>query len=213
MSNVSNLCEIAIKYSELGWSVLPMRPDSKIPYIKWKPYQTQRATPAKIRQFWKIWPNAQIGIVTGKISNLVAIDFDSPEALERFQALVCDLPGTIVQHSGRENGGSHYLFQYPPDGTTLKSISGMIDNADTRAEGGYIIVPPSLHKSGNRYQWQNIDPLEHGLDDLMEMPPEILDFCKNRVQPIEIDRECLRCLKPCIPGIFSFCACIRLTRL
>ena len=119
MTQNFNLAEIAIEYSKMGRSVLPMKPGSKIPYTKWKPYQTQRATPAKIRQFWKIWPNAQIGIVTGKISNLVAIDFDSPEALERFEALVCGFPGTIVQRTGRENGGCHYLFQYPSDGTVL----------------------------------------------------------------------------------------------
>ncbi|MCK5617580.1 bifunctional DNA primase/polymerase, partial [Candidatus Pacearchaeota archaeon] len=85
-----SLVEIALQYEKLGWSIFPIRavddphpsdPDNdKRPYVKWKDLQTKRADEKKIRGWWKKFPQARIGIVTGKISNLVVIDFDGPDA-------------------------------------------------------------------------------------------------------------------------------------
>ena len=81
-----NLVEPAVKYAKLGWSVFPIRaaddphPDDpkndKRPYVKWKPLQTKAATENQIRKWWSKFPKARIGVVTGKVSNLVVIDFD-----------------------------------------------------------------------------------------------------------------------------------------
>ena len=175
-----NLYKYATGYAGLGWSVLPMQPGKKVPYIKWKPYQNKRAAPDEIKSWFQRWPDAQIGVVTGSVSNLVVIDFDSFEALDRFKSTVCDLPETIRQKTGREKGGIHYLFKYTNNGTEIRSKSGILPDVDVRGQAGLIVVAPSLHKSGNRYRWEHIDPLEFGLDDLLDLPEEFIAFYCSR---------------------------------
>lgn len=168
-----DLVEHAIAYAKLGWSVLPMQPDKKVPYIKWKPYQSKIATEDEIRQWFKQFPKARIGIVTGAISNLVVLDFDSMEAIEAWRSQH-DLPETIFQNTGK---GQHYL--YSMNGQNIRNQAGVIENVDVRGEGGLIVVAPSLHKSGKQYQWGKIDPIEDGLNDLAEITPEMVAVLRN----------------------------------
>uniref|UniRef100_A0A6M3JU18 Putative bifunctional DNA primase/polymerase n=1 Tax=viral metagenome TaxID=1070528 RepID=A0A6M3JU18_9ZZZZ len=187
-----SLVETAIQYSQLGWSVFPIRaiddphPDDpsndKRPYVKWKECQETRASEKKIRSWWNKFKNARIGIATGSISGIVAIDFDGPTARGQFEAKICDLPDTIMQNTGRPEGGFHALFKHPGNGYDIRPAVGKhlgIDGIDIRADGAYIVVAPSLHKSGKQYQWGKIDPVEHGLDDLLDMPQELLEFCTS----------------------------------
>lgn len=178
-NNQDTLIEQALGYEKLGWSVVPIPYGEKRPYIKWKPYQFKRATSDIIRFWWEKWPDANIGIITGRISSLVVLDFDSLDALSHFNAAVYELPETIRQKTGREDGGMHFLFKYPEGVSELKSKAGILPNFDLRADSGLIVVAPSIHKSGKRYQWVGIDPLEYGLDDLLEMPDDVLDLCQN----------------------------------
>ena len=71
-----NCIDYALKYYEQGFSVIPIIPGQKKPMIKWQPYQNERATPEQIKQWWTETPNANVGIVTGKISDLFVIDLD-----------------------------------------------------------------------------------------------------------------------------------------
>jgi hypothetical protein len=172
--------EYALKYAELGWSVIPLVPKQKMPLrdFTWKKYQLKKANPDEIIKWWEKTPEANIAIVTGKLSNLYVVDFDGLDAIERFEAQVCKLPETIFQKTGRPEGGKHALFKFPNKGG-LTSKPGFLEGVDLKAGGGYIVAPPSVHPSGNRYQWSNINPIKDGLDDLKDMPPEILEFFSN----------------------------------
>ena len=57
-------------YRERGFSVIPIKPNKK-PYIKWERFQSEKADLDQIRSWWKKWPAANIGIVTGKISGVM----------------------------------------------------------------------------------------------------------------------------------------------
>ena len=70
----SEIRTVAKIYARLGLSVIPMRPFKKISYIKWKPNQTVRFTPEEIDKLWDKFPDAQIGIVTGAVSNLAVVE-------------------------------------------------------------------------------------------------------------------------------------------
>jgi hypothetical protein len=177
-----SLVNIALGYAELGWSVIPLVPKCKFPPkgVTWKDRQTKRATPEQIRQWWEEHSEAQIGIVTGKISNLIVIDFDGPGAIERFEARVGSIPETIMQSTGRTDGGTHALFQYHGESNGLRTKAGGLEGVDLKADGGIVVVHPSLHKSGKNYQWLNINPLKHGLDDLLEMPSEMIEFFSSQ---------------------------------
>jgi len=72
----------ARKYAEIGYSVIPVKPDKR-PYLSaWKPYQTEKADADQIKKWWSHWPKANIGIITGKISGLTVVDTDSQAGMD-----------------------------------------------------------------------------------------------------------------------------------
>lgn len=180
------LLEYALAYEKLGWSVMPVCPglhptyqENKVPYVKWVEFRERRATPEEIKKWWKTWPDANIGIITGKISGITVVDFDGPHARQSLEAIVGDIPETIAQSTGRPEGGTHALFKYD-DNYPLKNRSKYIDNVDIRTNGGYIVVAPSVHESGTVYQWGHIDPVEDGLYDLCEMTKDMAEFLQSK---------------------------------
>jgi putative DNA primase/helicase len=75
----------ALKYWELGWSIIPLGRDKRPLIAEWSPYQKRRATKDEIEQWWSKWPEANIGLVTGSISGVVVLDADSAEANDYIQ--------------------------------------------------------------------------------------------------------------------------------
>lgn len=145
--------ETAHRYLARGWSVLPLRSRDKRPLIAWEPLQTSRPSPEQVSGWFSRWPDANIGIVTGEISNLVVIDVDpshggdaSLEGLERQFGL---LPETVEAISG--GGGRHFYFAHP--GGLIRSRAGLAQGIDLRGDGGYVVTPPSVHPSGRPYVW------------------------------------------------------------
>ncbi len=49
------------------------------------------------------------------------------------------------------SGGNHWLFK--PDPRVRNSVGTMGDGLDTRAHGGYVVAPPSIHPNGQPYTW------------------------------------------------------------
>lgn len=141
------MLETALNYAEKGFSVIPVKPDKK-PYVKWEHLQKRQATQDEIQSWWKKWPNAGIGIVTGKVSGLGAFDFDTREAFGRFNDTVSD--GFIGPIARSPRDGWHvYILHDARIGTGTGLIPGM----DYRGEGAYIIAPPSRGSNGKHYRW------------------------------------------------------------
>lgn len=108
----------------------------------------------KIIDWWTRWPRANIGIVTGRVSNLVVIDVDprhgGTDTLERLLAEHGDYPPTREARTG--GGGWHLYFTAPTE--PIASGNGALGpGVDLKAEGGYVVAPPSIHISGGRYEW------------------------------------------------------------
>jgi putative DNA primase/helicase len=98
-----------------------------------------------------------LAAVCGKISGgLLVLDFDVPGYFEEWRELAGGLP---VQRTG--GGGWQVFLRCPDPGRNVQlawhpkeaEISGREVAIETRAEGGYVCAPPSLHPSGNRYAW------------------------------------------------------------
>ena len=110
---------------------------------------------AQIRKWWDMWPLANIAVRTGAISGLVVVDVDpgkgGHEALAGLEAQYGPLPTTIRSITG--SLGDHLFFAHP--GGHIPNSAGKIGpGLDIRGDGGYIIAPDSLHRSGRRYEWE-----------------------------------------------------------
>jgi len=164
----TDLVKAAIEYTEkYRFSVIPVKPDKK-PYIRWQEFQKRRPTLAEIETWWRDWPEAMIGIVTGSISNLLVIDCDSQEGFDRINDILPDSLAIPTVRTPR--GGWHLYFRFPKEGgvTTGTNIVGGVD---IRGEGGYVVAPPSGNGQGCVYHWQD----NLGLD---QIAPTELDFQK-----------------------------------
>lgn len=181
-----SLLDTALEYAEMGFSVIPIFAGKKKPsYIKWEPYQKEKATQDQIKEWWHKWPSANIGIVTGKISGICVVDLDKYK--EDYQQDVADeyFPDSILTPTAKSpSGGEHLYFKYP-DVELLPGNAGKLPAIDLRADGNYIVAPPSQNGNGKRYQW--VDGLTFkDFQDLSFLPDlYLLYVLKNNSSYIE----------------------------
>ncbi len=122
---------------------------------------------SQIRAWWKMWPNAPIGAPTG--GGWFVVDLDGPEAEAWLRDRVAEhgeLPRTREITTGRPEGGRHLWFL--GDGVR-NSTSKVSPKVDTRGDGGYVILPPSLHESGRRYRMSVDEPVAEAPAWLLEV--------------------------------------------
>jgi hypothetical protein len=145
--------QAAARYLAAGWSVLPLRHADKRPLISWEMLQQARADAATVEHWFGRWPDANIGIVTGEISNLIVIDVDpkhgGDDSLAELEHRFKALPETVEARTG--GGGRHLYFAHP--GGFVPNRVGLAQGVDLRGDGGYVVAPPSLHPSGQHYAW------------------------------------------------------------
>lgn len=138
-----DLLQQALIYHKLGLSIIPLK--GKRPVLDWKEFQDRKASEEEIKTWFSDESNITgIGIVTGKISDLIVLDTENGANLENLE-----LPETVTARSG--GGGRHFYFKYPAKYVKSKRIRPLID---IKGDGGCITAPPSIHKSGNKYEWE-----------------------------------------------------------
>lgn len=149
----ASMAEAAARYLARGWSVLPLRPRDKRPLIRWEHLQNERPSEDNIAEWFRRWPDANIGIVTGEISNLIVLDVDPKHGgdavLERLERRYRPLSATVEVVTG--GGGRHLYFAHP--GGLTRNRAGLAQGIDLRGDGGYVVAPPSIHPSGRLYTW------------------------------------------------------------
>lgn len=138
-------------YVKAGWSLIPVLPKSKDPLIPWKEFQTRRADMTEISSWIEKWPDMNLGVVTGNISSLVVVDLDGPEGISSGKRL--KLESSVKSLTG--NGKQVY---YKWTESVANSVKKIAPGVDIRGDGGYVVVPPSIHPNGKRYQWERFVP-------------------------------------------------------
>jgi DNA-binding transcriptional ArsR family regulator len=151
------LLDAALKYRDMGFSVIPLIPKEKTPIIKeWKPYQKKSADKEQLESWWKQWPNANVGIVTGMISGICVVDLDKykPDYSEEIslQYFPDNIQCPIVE---TPQGGNHLYFLWPGKVLSGKAKQGNLPAIDFRCDGNYIVAPPSVNGTGKPYAWVN----------------------------------------------------------
>ena len=142
--------EVAKILLSWGLSIIPVPIGKKYPAIPWKEYQTRFATDAEL-QAWFLNTNNTIGIVTGKISQLVVIDLDSDAAVKFARE---HLPHTTVKVKTKR--GEHWYYTYPQMASLVKNkvripIGGLTLDIDVRGDGGFVMGMHAVHPSGSYY--------------------------------------------------------------
>lgn len=144
-------------YIDQGWSILPVKPSEKRPYMtNWLQYQHTKATKDMANSWFTSLTGAGVGMVTGRISNVVVLDVESyckisiGELLRRY-------PTQMVSRTG--TGGYHLFYLYPTGMPKVANRVGIFDGADLRADGGFIVLPPTRHPNGHPYEWVKRGPL------------------------------------------------------
>lgn len=129
-------------------SVIPIQPKGKKPLIKWEKHQKEKAEPETIKTWARQWPDMNIAIVTGKISNLTVVDVDSLKGEAALNALLPDSLTTPIALT--PSGGEHFFFRHHAG---LGNATRFITDTDLRGNGGYVVAPPSVGANGKPYSW------------------------------------------------------------
>src|SRR5690606_26845479 len=166
-------------YAQKGWESFPLKPKEKTPFVRWADVATIDET--MLVGWWDNYPDANIGIACGKRSGIVVLDVDAShggyETLAALQEKYGKLPDTPVSKTG--GGGEHILFKYPANVEIRNSAGKLGKGLDIRANGGYIVAPPSLHPNGNTYEWV-VKPSQV---ELADMPEWMIDLLKEPERP------------------------------
>lgn len=153
-SNITNpLLLQALAYaSRRNWHVFPCRAGDKRPATR-RGFKDATTDKTQVIAWWRENPGANVGVATGAVSGLVVLDIDprnggdaSLRELEERHGRLPDTPQVLTGGDGR-----HFFFM-APKGTSVASRK-VADGIDLKADGGYVIAPPSQHPSGGTYRW------------------------------------------------------------
>ena len=156
--------QIALQYLSKGLSVIPINSPSMCPgnlteeeiiykckraAVPWKEFQDRRPTVDEVNAWWDRWPEANVGIVTGKISNLIVFDIDKEDATE-----YAEEEGGFPITAKANTGKGYHIYVQNPDFEVKNSVNKEL-GMDIRGYGGYVVAPPSIHGNGSQYTWED----------------------------------------------------------
>ncbi|WP_205417568.1 bifunctional DNA primase/polymerase [Paraliobacillus quinghaiensis] len=174
----NNILRAALIYVNLlKWPVFPVVARSKRPATT-NGFKDATTDNEVIKKWFINNPNYNIGLATGCKSGVSVVDVDiknvdGRQTIKNIANRYGVLPKTITQQTG--SGGIHYLFQHP---NGLKSSVEALPGIDIRAEGGYIVLPPSRHQNGESYRW--MDDLRPMSVELANLPDFMLNLIKRK---------------------------------
>ena len=163
------LLQAALEYAGLGYSVFPCASGDKMPITK-NGCLDATTDEDQIIEWWQQKPNANIGIAT---KGLLVVDIDGSdnEWLTNPDIMQSLSSGAMSQTT---TGGRHFIFRQLP-GTEFKNTTGKLaPKVDTRADGGYIVAPPSMI-GPKAYEWLPSYELNEPLERLTVVPEWIIE--------------------------------------
>lgn len=149
------MLQAALSYLALGWNVLPVGPDKRPTVRSWTDRQTRRVSESEVCAWWGSHPKDNVAILAGRISGLIVLDVDTGHAAGVDGARTLSerrllLPPTPTVRTA--SGGFHYYFRHPLD-RVYRNFAGRLPGVDARADGGYVVAPPSIRADGATWSW------------------------------------------------------------
>jgi hypothetical protein len=148
--------EAAQAYARRGWPIIPLA--GKVPAVRnWQMFE---ATAVNVR-YWFGSRRCNVGLRTGGESGYIVVDTDSAAAEAWVLAHLPETP--MIALSG--NGSTHRYYSTPPK-KKIRNKQGWkrIRGLDVRGDGGFIVLPGSIHPAtGRPYEWKSEIWLPSGL--------------------------------------------------
>ncbi len=168
-----SVLEQVLEYDRYGWCIIPVPYGKKAARIRWGRYQESRPDEKQIRK-WFATNNRNIAVIVGEVSNgLTCRDFDTIAEYHLWVSKYPDLAKMLP--TVQTSKGMHVYFEGHIKG--IKHIA----NGELRGNGGYCLLPPSVHPDGAIYQWVN--PVFNG--NLLAIDPELAGFIPDVTEQTE----------------------------
>lgn len=164
---------------DAGWSVVPTYPDKK-PAGGWSELQKKKLS---VPQFQSRLNRSQeetgdlptgLAVITGRVSNVVVLDFDGEEGLDTLDSL------GLKPHVQTGSGGYHVYLRHPgfPVSTlnskSKASLRREFPGMDIRGDGGYAIFC-GRSESGSYRSMREFSDLE----TIEALPPRLADVLRG----------------------------------
>jgi len=166
----TDILAAGLAYARHGWRVFVLS-SGKVPVKNCKPchdappdhgsetcpcltchgFYAATTDPDRVRAMVKAHPRGLLAIRTGRVSGLVVVDVDPRSGgVETHNALqdAGFLPGTLSADTA--SGGWHLYYAHPGGQSRIKELG---PGVDVKADGGYVLAPPSRSSTGGRYAW------------------------------------------------------------
>ena len=170
-----------------GWSVVALHhPDEHAPHgcscgrgdcaaparharVEVEAHEHHRADPDELRGWWRRWPEANVGVVTGMLSGLLVLEVDHRSggdgSLVHLEGEFAPLPPTAEVRLGGWERQVWFRHEGP------RVASGPVAAGLTvEADGGLVVLPPSRAPSGEVFHWE----IEHPPGAHLPRPPDWL---------------------------------------
>jgi len=151
--------EGAERLSAAGVPIFPCKPAEKRPLTE-HGFHDATSDSDQVARWWARWPQANIGMPTGRASGIEVVDIDVHGRVRGFAAFelarregLVDRWQALVKTA---SGGMHAYYPAEPD-RVQPSWQAACAGIDFRGEGAYVIVPPSqVLFEGNRSTYELI---------------------------------------------------------
>lgn len=188
------------RYIDNGLPVIPIAPGTKRPgeyasnawrgMSEWTRYSLRLPTEVEL-DHWQAWPDAGIGLMTGPLSGVLAVDIDTedPVIIAKINQI---LPPSPVRKKGRKGYTAFYRFQGEQNASWRVGDKPVMD---LLCEGRQTLMPGTIHPEGMTYLWLTEDTLDSfDLGQLPVLPPNFIDLMNRLIDPLmsESDRKYLK---------------------
>ncbi len=182
---------IAAAYARRGWPVLPLQvPEAggcscrrhgcsssgKHPRLPHGMHEASTDLDV-VRRWWQRWPAANVGVVTGVRSGVFIVDIDGEAGWASLTALQREWGALGAPGLVRTSSLSVHAWYRHPGGHLGNTAGRLGSGLETRGDGGYVVAPPSVHMSGQRYWW-----LRAG--EIPAMPSWLLTLLRPLPRPV-----------------------------